>query len=45
VFSLVGSMGYSMESSSGWFEPLPDLHMGFIHEDKLDRQIMVAISY
>jgi hypothetical protein len=31
----IGSMEYSMESSSGWFEPLPDLHMNFIHEDKL----------
>jgi hypothetical protein len=45
VFSCVGSMGYSMESSSGWFEPLLDLHMSFIHEDKLDQQVMVVISY
>jgi hypothetical protein len=42
----VGGGGlYSMGSSSGWFEPLPDLHMSFIHEDKLDRLIMVVISY
>jgi hypothetical protein len=35
-------MEYSTESSSGWFEPLPDLHMSFIYEDKLDQQIMVV---
>jgi hypothetical protein len=31
VFSLIGGMEYSMESSSGWFEPLPDLHMNEFH--------------
>jgi hypothetical protein len=35
VLSRVGSIGYSMESCSSWFEPLPDLHMNFIHKHKL----------
>ena len=32
VVSHAGSAGYFMESGSGWFEPLPDLHMSYVHE-------------
>ena len=34
VVSRVDNIGYSMESGSSWFEPLPDLRMEFVYEEK-----------